>query len=436
MFALRIAAAATVIAGLLPITPRPVHAESRTSRMLSIAELDSAARARTSTEARLPLGAIDAGTLTDAERLEPSGSGRTPNYLRVLTPITGSPQSFAALLRTCLYDGLLAPEVKVMVGLRIAQVNASPYVAAHLQRFLKATPRGHATLQALTRNTLDALKTDERLALRYAEALTRDVHGITDADFAQVRVAYNDGQIVELTMVVAFFNYFTRMAEALRLPVEPWVLSTAFVPPVSSFERPLARVNLISDRQLGWAASVAPQPGSSAPRPLVNSQRAMMLTPALGTAWMTHMRLTSASRGVDPALKLHVSFAVSSANGCRYCTLHQVQGLRREGVAIDKLLAMQKDDAALTDRERTAVEFARVLTREASVPDADVVKLRRVFGDQGALEVVLQTSTFAFMNRFTDNLRLPSEDEAVAVYRQVYGRDHPERPVATGLDNR
>lgn len=425
MLLLRVTASAIVTSALLLGTPPLVRAQSGTNRMMSIAELEAAARARTSTEARSALGAVDAVTLTDAERLEPGASGRTPNYVRALAPITGAPQSFAALLRTFLYDGLLAPEVKIMMGLRVAQVNASPYVGAHLHRFLKATPRGRALLEGLTANTVDTLKTDERLALKYAEALTRDIHGITDAEFARVRAAYNDGQIVELTMVVAFFNYFTRLAEALHLPVEPWVLSTAFVPPASSFERPLARVNLISDRQLGWAASVASKTGSPAPVPLANSQRAMMLTPALGTAWMTHMRLSSASRGVDAALKLHVSFAVSSANGCRYCTLHQVQGLRREGVAIDKLLAMEKDDAALTDRERTAVEFARVLTRDASASDADVLRLRKTFGDQGALEVVLQTCTFAFMNRFTDNLRLPSEDEAVAVYRQTYGRDHP-----------
>lgn len=28
---------------------------------------------------------------------------------------------------------------------------------------------------------------------------------------------------------------------------------------------------------------------------------------------------------------------------------------------------------------------------------------------------------FSFMNRFTDGLRLPSEDEAVKTYQEVYG---------------
>lgn len=394
---------------------------------VSLSDLIAAARARTGAESRSTLGTLTPDVLKGIESLEPSGSGRVPNYLRVLAPIAGAPQSLSGLVRALLYEGLVEPELKMTMGLRIAQINGSPYVAAHLQRFLNGSARGRVLLPPLAANALDQLRNDDRLALRYAEALTLDVHGISDEDFRRIRASFNDGQVVELTMVVSFFNYFTRLAEALKLPVEAWAISTAFVPPAAAFEAPLPRVNIVSDRQLAWAAKAAPAPSSPEKRPaLVNSQRAMMLTPAIGSAWMTHVQTIGASSGVDQAVKLHVSFAVSTANGCRYCTLHQVQGLRRVGVSIDKLLQLQKDDSALTPRELVAVQFARALTRgPASTTDADYATLRTTFGAQGALEVVLQTCAFAFMNRFTDNLKLPSEDEAVAVYRQVYGRDHP-----------
>ncbi len=39
----------------------------------------------------------------------------------------------------------------------------------------------------------------------------------------------------------------------------------------------------------------------------------------------------------------------------------------------------------------------------------------------------MQTCNFAFMNRFTDGLRLPSEDQAVRVYRETYGSDWTRR---------
>ena len=36
---------------------------------------------------------------------------------------------------------------------------------------------------------------------------------------------------------------------------------------------------------------------------------------------------------------------------------------------------------------------------------------------------LLQTCNFNFMNRLTDGLHLPSEDEAIKIYREIYGRD-------------
>jgi alkylhydroperoxidase family enzyme len=89
-----------------------------------------------------------------------------------------------------------------------------------------------------------------------------------------------------------------------------------------------------------------------------------------------------------------------------------------------KLMEMKKDDDALTPQERVAVLFARKLARDpASMTDADYQMLRKEFGDQGALDVLLQTCMFAGFNRFTDGLRLPSEDAAVQTYKEVYATE-------------
>ena len=94
------------------------------------------------------------------------------------------------------------------------------------------------------------------------------------------------------------------------------------------------------------------------------------------------------------------------------------------GVDPSKLMAMVKDDSALTARELTAVRFAIKITREpAKLTKADYDALIKEFQPQGALEVLLQCGNFAYMNRFTDGLRLPSEDEAIKVYHETYGTD-------------
>ncbi|HVI70621.1 MAG TPA: hypothetical protein VM656_03935 [Pyrinomonadaceae bacterium] len=48
---------------------------------------------------------------------------------------------------------------------------------------------------------------------------------------------------------------------------------------------------------------------------------------------------------------------------------------------------------------------------------------QRNLANKAAFEILLQTCSFSFMNRLTDGLRLPSEDEAIRVYRETYGGD-------------
>jgi len=160
---------------------------------------------------------------------------------------------------------------------------------------------------------------------------------------------------------------------------------------------------------------------------IANSQRAFLLAPGITRAWRAYTTTTRKYESVSREIKLHVSFAISMANGCRYCTLHQVLGLRRLGVDPAKLVAMAKDDSALTQRERTAVAFARKITREpAKLTRDDYAALASEFKEQGALEVLLQSCNFAYMNRFTDGLRLPSEDEAIKTYHETYGKSFEE----------
>ena len=97
-----------------------------------------------------------------------------PNFVRALTQLPAAGPPFANLFGTVLYSGAVEPEIKMGMGLRIAQIYGSSYVAVHLQRLLRASGRGK------TGEEKDA-------ALRYAEALTRDVHGVSDEDFRRVR---------------------------------------------------------------------------------------------------------------------------------------------------------------------------------------------------------------------------------------------------------
>lgn len=378
--------------------------------------------AKKNVNARVALAEVT--NIKNADALETSN---VPNYIKALAANTKAAPQFANLVQTFLYGGTVSPETKMAMGLKISNIYNSPYLSAHTTRWLKASEKGNAILTNLKANK--PLTEAEQIAVRYADLLTNSIDGVTDAEFAKTRAIYNDSQIVELTMTVCFFNYFVRMVEALNLPTEEWVLTNnAKTPSITPFAVPRARIGLVSDRELEAGNTAlanlkqTQDPKQSLGVGIANSQRAMMRVPDLQAAWREYGFLNRQNWSIDRNIQLNISFAVSMVNGCRYCTLHQVQGLRRLGVDPAKLLAMKKDDSALTPRELTAVEFARKLTKQPnSTTDADFAKLKKEFGEQGAIEVIMQTGSFAFMNRFTDGLRLPSEDEAVKTYQEVYG---------------
>ena len=63
----------------------------------------------------------------------------------------------------------------------------------------------------------------ERAALEYADAMTDTGSDVDDALFARVRQHYDEEQIAELTMLIAWENASSRFNRALRVPsAELW----------------------------------------------------------------------------------------------------------------------------------------------------------------------------------------------------------------------
>lgn len=399
--------------------------------LTSLDALNQAAQQKLNAQPNVPLADSTAEFMSGADVLE---AGKIPNYVRGMALLPNAAKPFAVTFKAYLFNGTVAPEIKMATGLRIAQVYGSAYPAIHLQRLLRASGNGQKILTAMKSNDLTLLSTNEQAALRYTELLTRDIKLLTDAEFQKVGALFNDSQIVELTMTTAFFNYFLRYCEGANLPVEKWAMDEPIAKiSVAKFDAPAARVALVSNEQIIAGSEALAAADAQAKNPnglgigMANSQRAFLVVPDITKAWRAYTNTSRDYNTVSREIKLHVSFAISMQNGCRYCTLHQVQGLRRLNVDPTKLMAMAKDDAALTPRELTAVVFARKITSApAKLTKADYDALVKEFTPQGALEVLLQCGNFAYMNRFTDGLQLPSEDEAIKTYQETYGKTFQE----------
>ena len=66
---------------------------------------------------------------------------------------------------------------------------------------------------------IDALEQGWQTALEYADVIHRSGHDVTDELYGRLRAAWDEGQIVEITLVIGMTEYFNRFNDSLR--VEP-----------------------------------------------------------------------------------------------------------------------------------------------------------------------------------------------------------------------
>jgi alkylhydroperoxidase family enzyme len=69
--------------------------------------------------------------------------------------------------------------------------------------------------------------TDQAAALAFAEAMTRDSSAVPAETLARLREHFDEGEVVEIAMVVGLFLYFNAFNNALEMPPtapSPYVL--------------------------------------------------------------------------------------------------------------------------------------------------------------------------------------------------------------------
>jgi len=103
------------------------------------------------------------------------------------------------------------------IGVWVSLLNRCAYCVEHhfagLSRLLGDKARSAAIRTALAAGDIESgpFETKEKLALRYAEALTRDPPSVTEAMVAGMRAAgFDDGEILEINQVTGYFAYANR----------------------------------------------------------------------------------------------------------------------------------------------------------------------------------------------------------------------------------
>ena len=149
-------------------------------------------------------------------------------YGQVLEPALlwgRSPWVFTSL--ALLYGALdrkrspIEPALRSLVTVRVSQINQCAFcVDINSATLLK---RGIAmdkvlALQHWPTSTLFAER--ERVALEYAEAITRSDWGVSDELFRRVSAHFDDDAVVELTGLIAFQNMSSKFNAAMAVPAQ------------------------------------------------------------------------------------------------------------------------------------------------------------------------------------------------------------------------
>jgi alkylhydroperoxidase family enzyme len=128
-----------------------------------------------------------------------------------------------ALLGAVRREFSFSPRLKEIAICTVAALTGADYeFNHHWPEYVKAG--GDASLRGRLadpdRAASDAaFSPDERLAIRYAIAMTRTVK-VPDELFAQLRARFDDTELVELTAAIAAYNMVARFLVALEVPDE------------------------------------------------------------------------------------------------------------------------------------------------------------------------------------------------------------------------
>jgi len=116
------------------------------------------------------------------------------------------------------------------LGVYVSRLNDCAYCVEHhfagLQRLLKDPARAQAIRSAIDADAPgEAFDGRELAAMRYARALTLEPTTLTAADIDALRAAgLDDGEILEINQVVAYFNYANRTVLGLGINTEGDIL--------------------------------------------------------------------------------------------------------------------------------------------------------------------------------------------------------------------
>jgi len=115
---------------------------------------------------------------------------------------------------------------------------------------------------------------------------------------------------------------------------------------------------------------------------------------------------------IEPNLQELANLEVSRINHCHYCLTHHAQMAKASGIKDEQLKSWkaEKLDEAFSDKEKTVIEYAREVTKDAEdVSDELFKRLKSYFSDSEIVNLTLIIGLMNVFNRFNGALGVELE---------------------------
>jgi uncharacterized peroxidase-related enzyme len=175
----------------------------------------------TDQQSRVPLPALedaptDVARLFDAFMRE---RGNVPNLFRAASLRPPIVLTLFAHLRAVTGPGEVPVLLKELLTVRVSQLNECAYCLASHTALARKYGATDTQIAELERGQFAGFEPGWNAAFAFADAMTPTTGDVTDEIYAELARWWTPPQIIEITSVIGFFNYFNRFAEALRIPV-------------------------------------------------------------------------------------------------------------------------------------------------------------------------------------------------------------------------
>ncbi len=359
----------------------------------------------------------------------------------------------------------LAPKLRAAMRWVAAEANHSPYGLTYAAADAQRAGLSKEELEALAKPGYPGWSDDDRAALKFAQKMTVDSDGIPDADFAHLVKAFGDKKAASMVLLLAYANFQDRVLLCLGAQVEPEgplaPLNVAFdpaafakrtTPPPPTQKSPLLKPSgndLVEDAP-EWAsisydtlqerlenqrrkptrlripeweevARNLPEGLIKRPSDIIWYRICFGYAPELAVPFEYYMRTAGAETSAkwDRIFGQSLFWIVTRAIKCPYCMGHcemnwEVAGLTKPEIAERSRLLAGNDWSSFSPAEQHAFAFARKLTTTPwAVSDEEITGLKRDFGGDRALIVVLNASRYHYMTRISNGFQLKLERENV-----------------------